>query len=283
MSLRTDRQHFEARYASRSDQTFAIDPQSVAAQIRDWGQQVLVIAASPEYGAQIAGLFDEVSLRDSYLPWTRSGEPAERLAGIYKGEKISLLHFGITPAAYGASYMDMALESLRNGPARNVVVIGEMSSLQERAQIGNLVVATSAIRADDSHMSYATPDVPAAADLGVSRALVAAAWATGRPTLSGVCWSCGAGAGIYDTHLVEQALTLNRLGVLGNSLEAATAYLLGKIIGLRVGSLWLVADSVFEPITWQRPSPRLGWDEGWDALVRAGLDALASLAKSTPE
>src|SRR5438132_13085325 len=52
MSLRTDRSRYEAAYASRSNQTFAIEPQSVAAKIRDWGQHVLVIAASPEYGSE---------------------------------------------------------------------------------------------------------------------------------------------------------------------------------------------------------------------------------------
>src|SRR5258708_22913977 len=97
MSLRADRQRFDAGYANRSNQTFATNPQSVAAKIRDWGQHVLVIAASPEFGTEIAKLFDEVSLRDSYLPWTRAGEPAERVAGTYKATRISVVHLGITP------------------------------------------------------------------------------------------------------------------------------------------------------------------------------------------
>jgi purine-nucleoside phosphorylase len=277
MSLKTDRRRFEGAYAGRSNQTWAIEAESVAGKIRDWSSRVLVVAASPDYGAEIAGLFDSLAYRDSYLSWPGGGEPSERLAGTYKGEKISVFHFGITPSAYGASYMDMALESLRNGPARTVVVIGELSSLQEDVAVGSLVTALSAIRADDSHMSYAPPEVPAVADFDVIRALEAAATAAGRPNRTGVVWSCGAGAGIYDAHLVEQALAYNRLGVLGNAVEAATAYLLGRIVGLRVGSLWLAADGIFEPITWKSPSPRLGWEVGWKALARVGLDALASL------
>ena len=62
----------------------------------------------------------------------------------------------------------------------------------------------------------------------------------------------------------------------GNALEAVTAYLLGDIIGLRVASLWLVADSLYEPITWRVPSPRLGWQEGWESLVTAGLEMLVA-------
>jgi uridine phosphorylase len=283
MSLRTNRSRYEAAYANRSNQTFAIDPDSVAAKIRDWSRAVLVIASSPEYGTEIAGLFDEVSLCDSYLPWTRAGQPAERLAGLYKGVRISVVHLGITPAAFGGSYMDMALEGLRNGQAHTVAVVGELSSLQEHVKVGNFVVATSSIRADDISMSYATADVPAIADAGVNRALQMAAHATGRPTHTGVCWSCGAGAGIYDPYLLDQALAYNRLGVLGNAVEASSAYLLGGIIGLHVGSLWLVADSVFEPLRWQRPSPRLNWAEGWEDLVRAGLNALVTQVMSNPE
>ncbi|HZQ07804.1 MAG TPA: hypothetical protein VFD70_14565 [Anaerolineae bacterium] len=282
MSLKTDRLEYERAYAERSNQLIYVDPQSAEARIINWSPNMLLIAASAEHGENIARLFDSLVERDSFLQWTRPGEPAENLAGYYKRTPLSVMHTGITPAAFGASYVDMGLNRLRLGRVQNIVVVGELSALQENVKLGDLVVATSAIREDDSHLSYAHPDLPAVSDARISRAITTAARATGHPTHVGVCWSCGAGAGIYDPSLTHRAWELHQLGVLGNAVEAATAYLLGSMVGFRVGSLWLAADSVFEPITWQHPSPRLDWEQGWSWLVQAGLDALALLAAASP-
>jgi uridine phosphorylase len=272
MTLQQDRHRFEQAYVARSEHE--------RARIPDWGSDVVLVASSPEYETNIRGLFDQVGAFEQAEIW--GSPPRVRLAsiaGLYRDTRITVLHTGVTPGAFGASYMDLGLEWLRNTTARTIVVIGELSSLQPHVRVGDLVVSLSAIRADDSHMSYADPDLPAAADPVVSQALHAAAMASAgsRAVHSGVCWSCGAGAGIYDPALGVEASRLNRLGVLGSAVEAATAYLLGASIGLRVGSLWLAADSIFEPITWRRPSPRLGWDDGWSVLAQAALDALAAL------
>lgn len=279
MSVSDSYADYAAAYAARSRLLWAADPASAEARIRAWAPNALVVAASAEHGEKLAGLLDVVVERDSLLPWRYGGPPSESLAGYYQGVPVTVLHLGITPGATGPSYVDMALERLRGGPTRRVVVIGEASSLQPAARIGDLVVPMSAIRADDSHRSYAAPDVPAVADWAVKRALRAAAEASGRRTHSGVCWSCGAGAGLYDPALAGEAWRLHQLGVVAQTLEAATAYLMAGVLGLQMGSAWLVADSVFEPLTWLRPTPRLSWEAGWAVLVRLGLEALRALHK----
>lgn len=271
MSLRTDRALFETAYAARSDKKMREEHDRTA-------EDVVVVAASTEHEDAIAGLFDNVVAHQRVAIWDSPPRVQPGLlTGTYKGSTISVVHTGVTPGAFGACYMDLVLDRLRETGARNVAVIGELSSLQERVKVGELVVATSAVRADDSHLSYASLDVPAVAHAAMSRALETAARATGRATHTGTCWSCGLGAGIYDACVGKHALALARAGVLGNAVEAATAYLLGAILGSRVGSLWLVADSLYEPIRWRRASPRLDWDEGWRELSRAALDALAAL------
>lgn len=279
MSLKTSREAFEAAYTRRSRQTWEVEPESTLAKINEWSSGTLIIASSPDYGHHIVGLLDHVVYRHSYLPLPEMEQRVEALAGQYKGVPISVIHLGITPGAFGASYMDMAIERLRQSRVRRVVVLGELSALQSWLKVGNLVIASSAIRDDDSHLSYADADVPAMADAELSWQLEASARASGRATYLGVCWSCGAGAGIFDPALCERAFDLQQTGILGNALEAATAYLLGNIIGLRVASLWLVADSLYEPITWRSPSPRLGWQDGWDSLVKAGLETLVLATK----
>jgi purine-nucleoside phosphorylase len=260
-----------------------MDPSGDEARVRDWSRDVLVVACSPSHGGKIAALFDSIVHRHCYVSGLGQGETTEYFGGFYRGRKCTVMHLGITPGARGASYIDMGLERLRFGRSENVVLIGEGSSIQSDVKVGDLVVALVTIPEDDIHRAYSEGDTPAMADHALCAALRVEASRSGRVTHCGVCWSCGAGAGIFDPALSERVYELHALGVIANALEASTAYTLGKIIGLRVASLWLVADSIFEPVQWKCPSPRLSWEGGWDDLVRAGLDTLVSYRNEEDE
>jgi purine-nucleoside phosphorylase len=274
LSLRNDRKAYEEAYARRSALTWATDPSGDEARVRDWSRNVLVVASSPSYGGQIASLFDSIEHRHCYVPGSEQGETTEYFGGFYRGRECTVMHLGITPGARGASYMDMGLERLRYGRCEKVVLIGEGSSIQPDVKVGDLVVALVTIPEDDIHKAYSEGDTLAMADHALCAALRVEASQSRRVTHCGVCWSCGAGAGVFDPALSERAFELHELGVMANTLEASTAYTLGKIIGFRVASLWLMADSIFEPIQWSCLSPQLSWEDGWEDLVRAGLDTL---------
>jgi uridine phosphorylase len=282
MTVQDDRQVYEGAYARRSDLTWFIDPEGEEAKVRDWSRKTLVVVSSPEYGELITQTFDHIEHRHCYIPSIYRGEITEYFAGAYRGAKMSVMHLGITPGAQGGSYMDMALERLRNGPCESVVVVGELSALQGHVQIGDLVLATGSIKDDDIYQSYPEWEEPSEPDGELSELLFEVATQTKRTTHRGICWSCGAGAGMYDPALVDITFEHYKNGILGNALEAATAYTLGKIMDIKIASLWLVADSMFETIRWKRPSPRLAWESGWQDLIRAGLQALAALGKDEP-
>jgi purine-nucleoside phosphorylase len=274
---RVDRQFYEEAYARRSELTWFIDPEGEEAKVRDWCSKTLMVVSSPEYGKQVSQTFDHVVHRHCYIPSIYREEITEYFAGVYQGEKLSVMHLGITPGAHGGSYMDMALERLRFGPCESVVVVGELSSLQKDVKIGDLVLATGSIKDDDIYKSYPEWEEAAEPDAKLSELLYDVASQTRRTTHRGVCWSCGAGASIYDPALADIAFEHYKNGIIGNALEAATAYTLGKIIGVKIASLWLVADSIFEPIRWKRSSPRLTWENGWRDLIHVGLQSLVDL------
>jgi purine-nucleoside phosphorylase len=279
MSLNTDRHEFDLAYAARSEKTWSFEAGSARPKIIGWAPNYLIVSSTPIYGKEISGLLDKVVERDQWSNWQKTDEPIETIAGWYRGVPVSVFHTGITPVAFGASYMDFTLEQLRNRTGSRVILAGEMTSLQEEVRIGDLVVSGSSVRGDDSHLSYALPDLAATAHPFITQQLVASGRKSGRKTHVGATWSCGIGAGIFDPCLGDQAWAYHRLGVLGNALDAATAYLRAPILGINLSSIWLVADSLFEPIRWSSPFTRLGWADGWKDMVGASLDALYTLAK----
>ncbi len=272
-----NREEFDRAYAKRSNLTWASAPDSLEAKVSSWSSKVLVLAISAEYGHLIESSFDQVEFRHGYVPAQFGGFPAESFAGHYRGVPVTVMHVGITPGAHGCPYMDMALERLRLGPAKDVIVVGEGTSLQNEVKIGDYMIPVTSIRNDDIHLSYYPPDIPAVADPFLSHSLSVAATVANVRIHMGVSWSCSVGAGIYDQELLGMAYKYHQMGVLGNAVEASCAYLLGHLMGIRVSSIWLVADSIFEPLIWDRPTPRCQWDQGWDKLIQIGLDTLISV------
>lgn len=272
-----NRDAFEKAYEKRSNLTWAAPPDSLESKVASWSSKVLVLAISAEYGHLIQKTFDQVEYQHGYVPLEYGGFATESFAGTYQGTAITVLHLGITPGAHGGPYMDMALERLRGGPVKDVILVGECTSLQPNVKIGDYVIPLTSIRNDDIHLSYFPSEVPATADELISRTLIDVALSQGAKIHVGAGWSCSAGAGIFDPELLELTYSYYQSGVLGNMVEASPAYLLGKLMGIRVSSFWLVADSMYEPLEWTRPNPRMGWFQGWDDLVRIALDTLTAL------
>lgn len=272
-----NRKEFETAYANRSDLTWAAAPDSQEAKIIAWSSKVLLLAISAEFAPSIQSLFDRVNYQDGYVSPRFGGFPADSFAGVYKDTAITVMHLGITPGARGSAYMDMALERLRPGTVKDILLIGECTSLQKSVDIGDCVVPVSSIRKDDIHLSYYPAEVPAMADPTLSQSLTEAARVEDAHVHVGVSLSCSAGAGVFDPALLNMVYRHHQMGVLANTVEASCAYLLGELMGNRVSSIWLVADSLFKPLPAIQQSPRLGWKQGWERVVRIALDTLVSM------
>jgi uridine phosphorylase len=267
---------YDAAYLARSNE-WQNDLAQTRAPLGDTCRYLLLVIGGTEYGADIAACLDTVEARGAFIPEPSEPEQTQIMRGTYRGVTVGVWHQAITRQAFGASYTNLALDSLRGSSVRVILALGEMSSLQESLRVGQFGLPTAAIRGDDMHCYLAPPDEPAVADLRVSAALLSEAQASGVPVQHGLAWGCGAGAGIYDPLLEETTLAHSRQGVLGNCLEAATLYLVSRQLGIACSSLWLVADGIFEPLTWTRPVMRLPFAPGWETLVLTALNTCVRL------
>jgi uridine phosphorylase len=277
MGLRNDRQWYDRLYTERSKKAWAPDSDSVSYSIDHWSDRILLVGTGIQLSSNVENLLDKVEYRDSLGSWNLTQALSKAIAGWYHEKKVTILNTIVTPYGSGAPYVDYALERIRHTAGCRIVLIGECTSITKNILPGDMIVPFNSIRDDDSHLSYASPEIPALACIDLTRRLIALAKDSGRKVYTGTTWSCGAGAGIFDPMLSDRLVHFTRLGVLANTTEAATAYLLASMMGFQISSLWLVADSLYQPITWKCPLQRLDWQDGWDTLVVTALNTLADL------
>ena len=90
--------------------------------------------------------------------------------GTYKGVKVSVTSTGI-----GCPALAIAVEELIKVGAKNFIRIGTCGSLQKDVHVGDVVIATAAVRGDGTSREYFPLEYPAVGDFFVLEALVKAA------------------------------------------------------------------------------------------------------------
>jgi uridine phosphorylase len=111
----------------------------------------------------IADLFDEaefVAHKRQYVTYT----------GTYRGTKISVTSTGI-----GCPALAIAVEELINVGAKNFIRIGTCGALQKHVRLGDVIIASGAVRGDGTSREYFPLEYPAVADFDTLEALIAAA------------------------------------------------------------------------------------------------------------
>lgn len=111
----------------------------------------------------IADLFDEaefVAHKRQYVTYT----------GTYRGTKISVTSTGI-----GCPALAIAVEELINVGAKNFIRIGTCGALQKHVRLGDVIIASGAVRGDGTSREYFPLEYTAVADFDTLEALIAAA------------------------------------------------------------------------------------------------------------
>jgi len=111
----------------------------------------------------IADLFDEAELiahSRQYITYT----------GTYKGVKVSVTSTGI-----GCPALAIAVEELIKVGGKNFIRIGTCGALQKYVKLGDIIIATAAVRGDGTSREYFPLEYPAVADFYMLEALVKAA------------------------------------------------------------------------------------------------------------
>lgn len=166
--------------------------------------------------------------------------------GCAGGHPVSAVSSGI-----GGPSVAIAVEELAPLGVRTIVRVGTCGALQPEVALGDLVIATSAVRSEATPDSYLPRAFPAVADRDVVSALVGSARTAGVPHHTGIVRSVDAlypeiapGTMPMRVSLAGELQVWKEAGVLGSDMESATLFVESHLRGIRAGTLLLCVDEV---------------------------------------
>jgi uridine phosphorylase len=155
----------------------------------------------------------------------------------YEGRPLTICSTGI-----GGPSAAIALEELARVGVETVVRVGTTGALQEGIEIGDMVVATGAAKAEGTSKRYENVEYPAVPDYDVLRALVDAAEDRGEDVHVGPIVSDDAFYNETDEYVADW----EHAGLLAIEMEAATLFALGRRRGVRAGAICTVDGNLVE-------------------------------------
>jgi uridine phosphorylase len=183
----------------------------------------ILIPGDPRRVEIIASLLDESWKAADYRGFVT-------YTGKKDGVDISVCSTGI-----GCPSTAIAVEELARIGAKVFIRVGTTGALQEDIGMGDIVVASAAVRADGTSKIYAPLEFPAVADFDVSAALLQAAKKFNRRTHFGVVLSTDA---FYGNH--RNLKRWSKFGVLAVEMESSVIFTISALKKLKAGSILAV-------------------------------------------
>lgn len=200
----------------------------------DIGEYV-ILPGDPGRCEKIASHFDnakKVGEHREYVTYT----------GYLEGEKVSVTSTGI-----GGPSAAIAMEELVKCGAKNFIRIGTCGGMDLDVKSGDVVIATSAIRAEGTSREYAPIEFPAVADLDIINNLVEAAKKLNCEYHTGVVQCKDSFYGQHSPDLMPVSYDLNnkweawlRLGTKASEMESAALFVVASYLRVKCGSCFLV-------------------------------------------
>jgi len=177
---------------------------------------------------------------------------------------VTLVYSGMgSPAAANA------LEMVAAVGAKRVVIFGACGGVAAEVGVGDLIIATGAVRGEGTSSYYAPSGFPAAFDPLLTTRLWEAASASGVRAHRGVVYTTDAGYR-QGPEIYEKCAGL----VIAVESECAAAAVVGARLGLQTGALLFCTDNVNLPREEDRgyrgladPRVRRAFDAGLDAVI----------------
>lgn len=149
--------------------------------------------------------------------------------GTYKGKKITVCSSGM-----GGPSTAIAIHELVSLGAKVIIRVGSCGSLQKGMQLGELIIPNQTIREDGTTNMYVAKDIPALVDKKVHKLLLKSCEELGVKFYSGTSRS-------HDSFYTKNNAKLERfwskVGILGSDFETSTLFIVGKILGIKTGSV----------------------------------------------
>lgn len=167
-------------------------------------------------------------------------------SGTLNGQAITACSTGI-----GGRSTSIAIDEMAALGANTFIRIGVTGGIQPNMHVGDLVIASGAVRMDKTSEHYVFPEYPAVADMEVTCALIAAAQSEGcnyHVGIGATASSFYAGQGItclngYRTTKMDAIVSdIKSANVYDWDTETATIYTLCNLYGLRAGRVNVIVD-----------------------------------------
>ena len=196
----------------------------------------------------------------------------------------------VTSTGIGGPSTSIAIEELVQLGAKTLLRIGTCGAMQPDAHVGELIVASGAVRDEGASRQYAPLEYPAIASPDVVQALRTAAARRGFEHHVGIVHTTDS---FYAQHeptrmpigseLEQRYAAYRRLGVLCSEMETAAVMVVGGgVLGCRVGSVLAVAGNRLGGEHLDSPAMITRRDEAVHDAISTALDAIRILAGTEP-
>lgn len=231
----------------------------------------VLLPGDPDRVEQIAALWDDAELvarKREYVTWT----------GTVGGVRISATSTGI-----GCPSTAIAVEELVRVGADTLIRVGTAGAMQEDIALGDVVIATGAIRDEGTTRHYLPIEYPAVADIDVTAALRSAAQNLSLPHHLGIAQTKDSFYGQHQPERmpVSQELLRRwdawiRAGAKASEMEAAALFVVGQVLRVRTGTICLAAGN---QLTNSFYEDRDAYHAGVDTMIGCAIEAVKILAQ----
>lgn len=149
--------------------------------------------------------------------------------GTYQGMKVLVISSGI-----GGPSTAIAIEELARIGIEGIIRIGSCGSLHPAVHLGDVIIATAAVRDDGASKAYVDSGYPAVADLDLLIHLRAIAETERIPHRLGIVRSHDS---FYTAREAQLTAYWSGNGIIGSDMETATLFVVGALRGLKTASL----------------------------------------------
>ena len=151
------------------------------------------------------------------------------IKGLYKGVEITVTSTGI-----GGPSAAIAIEELICCGAKYMIRIGSGGGVQANIKLGDLVIATGAVREDGTSNMYVSPNFPAIADIKLTNLILKTCEDLGYSHHYGLIRS-------HDSFYIEGEEDImkywNKKNILSSDMESSTLFTLGQLKGVKTASI----------------------------------------------
>ena len=151
------------------------------------------------------------------------------ITGYYKGTKLLVVSTGIGGASTG-----IAVEELNNIGVKTLIRIGSCGALKKEIKLGNLVIASGAVRDDGASKAYIESIYPAVPDTKVLMEILNNCIKLGVTNHCGIIRS-------HDSFYTDKEDEIDKYwgskGVLCADMESAALFTIGALRGIRTASI----------------------------------------------